>query len=257
MSRGKTHIYGICGSGQVAHRPPSPGHRNKRAWPRLEQNRIHRMHPIQIDSAETPYTDSDLQARERDHMLVERCLQGDELAWEMIVKSYGRRIYNLGFRFTGRTDKAEDLTQETFIRAYQTLQTFRSETGSFRNWLLRVARNLIIDHYRRERRLCGSVGSEDVEDLKLEDERTPSPQRIAEQAEALKFLMKGMMTLAPDLEKAVRLRVMEGLTYHEIARVVGVSEGTIKSRVSRGRLQLAKILIRRRAHVGVAFGVAI
>lgn len=236
--------------------PHSPGYRNRLACPRLEQNRNYIMRPVQVEAPGTAYTDSDLQARERDQILVGRCLQGDELAWEVIVKSYGRRIYNLGFRFTGRTDRAEDLTQETFIRAYQTLHTFRSETGSFRHWLLRVARNLIIDHYRRERRLCRSVGSEDVEDLKLEDERTPSPLRIAEQAEALKFLLKGMMTLSPDLEKAVRLRVMEGLTYHEIARVMGVSEGTIKSRVSRGRLQLAKILIKRRAPVRVAFGVA-
>jgi RNA polymerase sigma-70 factor (ECF subfamily) len=215
------------------------------------------MHPIPIDSTEIPYADNDLQAPERDSILVEQCLQGDELAWETIVKSYGKRIYNLAFRFTGRKSEAEDLTQETFIRAYQTLQTFRLETGSFGNWLLRVARNLIIDHYRRERRLCGNTASEDVEDLKLEDERTPSPQRMAEQEEAARFLRGGMMTLSPNLKEAVLLRDMEGLAYHEIARLMGVSEGTIKSRVSRGRLQLAKILGRRRSGFGPAFGVAI
>lgn len=187
-------------------------------------------------------------------MLVERCLREDERAWEMIIRLYGRQIFNLCFRFTGRKDAAEDLTQDIFIRAYQTLRTFRVETGSFRNWLFRVGRNLIVDHYRRERRLYGCTENESVEDLKLEDERTPSPLRIAEQAEAARFLMDGLMALSPELREAVLLRDMEGLTYHEVARIVGASEGTIKSRVSRGRLQLARILVRRRTHIGLAVG---
>jgi RNA polymerase sigma-70 factor (ECF subfamily) len=189
-------------------------------------------------------------------MLVERCLQGDEGAWETIVKLYGRRIFNLAFRFTGRTDEAEDLAQETFIRAYRSLASFRSETGSLRNWLVRVGRNLVIDHYRREKRFHASLVSDGLEDLRVADDRTPSPQRIAEQAEAARFLMKGMMTLGAEIREAVILRDMEGMTYREIARVVGVSEGTVKSRVSRGRLQLARVLIKRAARVGRAIPVA-
>jgi RNA polymerase sigma-70 factor (ECF subfamily) len=76
-----------------------------------------------------------------DCKLVERCLQGDDAAWETVVKSYGKRIYNLSYRYSNRKDEAEDLTQEIFIRVYQNLKSYRSEAGSFQNWILRVGRN--------------------------------------------------------------------------------------------------------------------
>ena len=103
-----------------------------------------------------------------DHKLVERCLQGDDAAWESVVNSYGRRIYNLSYRYTSRRDEAEDLTQEILIRVYQNLKSYRSEAGSFQNWILRVARNLIIDHYRQVRRYPQTGGSEELETMNFQ-----------------------------------------------------------------------------------------
>ncbi len=100
--------------------------------------------------------------------LVERCLQGDDAAWERIVNSYGRRVYNLSYRYTSRKDEAEDLTQDIFIRVYQNLKSFRSDAGSFQSWILKIGRNLIIDHYRQTRRFQQSGGTEELETLNLE-----------------------------------------------------------------------------------------
>jgi RNA polymerase sigma-70 factor (ECF subfamily) len=179
--------------------------------------------------------------------LVERCMAGDDVAWETIVKTYSRRIYNLGYRYTNRIDEAEDLTQEIFIRVYQNLKAYRAEAGSFQNWLLKVARNLIIDHYRQTRRFRQSGGSEELETLDLADERLPNPLRAVEQSEASRFLRDGLQSLQPELKEAVILRDIEGMAYQEIADLLSIPEGTVKSRINRGRIELARLLGKRRA----------
>ena len=186
-----------------------------------------------------------------DQKLVERCLQGDDAAWELVVTSYGKRIYNLSYRYTNHRDEAEDLTQNILIRVYQNLRSYRSEAGSFQNWLLRVARNLIIDHYRQARRFPRAGGSEELEAMNIQDERTPNPQRAAEQSEASRFLQNGLQALSPELKEAIILRDLEGISYQDIAELLGVPEGTVKSRINRGRLELAKLLMKRRAFLGM------
>lgn len=186
-----------------------------------------------------------------DQKLVERCLQGDDAAWEMVVSTYGKRIFNLSFRYTNRREEAEDLTQEVFIRIYQNLKSYRSEAGSFQNWLLRVARNLIIDHYRQARRFPQAGGSEELETMNIKDEKVPNPHRVAEQVEASQFLQDGLQSLSPELKEAIVLRDLEGMAYQDIAEVLAVPEGTVKSRINRGRLELAKLLIKRRALLGM------
>jgi RNA polymerase sigma-70 factor (ECF subfamily) len=181
---------------------------------------------------------------------VELCLRGDEDAWEAIIKLYGKRIFNHALRLIASRDEAEDITQEIFIRAFINLRGFRSETGSFRNWLFRVGRNLIIDNYRKKKRLRATMAPDELESLRLEDFRTPNPQHLIELEEAAIFLRKGLMTLSPEIKKALELRDVEGLSYFEIAQVAGVSQGTVKSRISRGRVQLGKFIIKERAHVG-------
>jgi RNA polymerase sigma-70 factor, ECF subfamily len=187
-----------------------------------------------------------------DHKLVERCLQGDDAAWETVVNSFGRRIYNLSYRYMNRRDVAEDLTQEILIRVYQNLKSYRSEAGSFQNWILRLARNLIIDHYRQTRRHPQAGGSEELEALNIKDDSTPNPQRAAEQAEASRFLQKGVEALSPELKEAIILRDIEGMAYQEISELLGVPEGTVKSRINRGRIELAKLLMKRRAQPGIS-----
>jgi RNA polymerase sigma-70 factor, ECF subfamily len=182
-----------------------------------------------------------------DQKLVERCLQGDDSAWETVVSSYGRRIYNLSYRYMNRQDIAEDLTQEILIRVYQNLKSYRPEAGNFQNWILRIARNLIIDHYRQIRRFPQAGGSEELEALNIGDDRAPDPQRAAEQVEASRFLQDGIKALSPELKEAIILRDIEGLTYQEITDLLGVPEGTVKSRINRGRIELAKLLVKRRS----------
>ncbi len=181
--------------------------------------------------------------------LVERCLQGDDAAWEAVVVSHGKRIFNLSYRYTNRREEAEDLTQEILVRVYQNLKSYRQEAGSFQSWLLRVARNLIIDRYRQSRRYAQTGGSEELETLNLADNKILNPHRAAEQMEASQFLQAGLQTLSPELKESIILRDIEGMTYHEIAELLKIPEGTVKSRINRGRIELAKVLKKRRSRI--------
>ena len=185
-----------------------------------------------------------------DEKLVERCLQGDDAAWEQIVRSYAKRIYNLSYRYTNRRDEAEDLSQDILIRVYQNLSSFRPNAGSFQSWILKVGRNLIIDHYRQTRRFQQVAGTEEIENMSLTETAIQSPQRAIERDEAAQFLRDGLQALAPELKEAIILRDIEGMAYLEIAELLGIPEGTVKSRINRGRLELAKLLSRRRAQLG-------
>jgi RNA polymerase sigma-70 factor, ECF subfamily len=186
-----------------------------------------------------------------DEKLVERCLQGDDAAWEAILNTYGRRVYNLSYRYTGRRAEAEDLTQEIFIKVYQNLKSYRLDAGTFQNWVLKLGRNLIIDHYRQTRRFQQAAGTEEMETMNLTDDRVPNPHRAAEQVEASRFLRDGLQALSPELKEAIILRDLEGMAYQEIAELLSIPEGTVKSRINRGRLELAKLLIRRRGQMAM------
>jgi RNA polymerase sigma-70 factor (ECF subfamily) len=183
--------------------------------------------------------------------MVERCLQGDDAAWETVVNQYAKRIYNLTYRYTFRRDEAEDLTQEIFIRVYQNLKSFRPESGSFQSWIMKVGRNLVIDHYRRTRRYQQAAGTEELEAMNLRDDKAPNPQRAAEQSEASRFVGAGLQALSPELKEAIILRDLEGMAYLEIAELLGIPEGTVKSRINRARVELAKLLTKRRAQAGL------
>jgi len=186
-----------------------------------------------------------------DEKVVERCLQGDDAAWEMVVNQYAKRIYNLSYRYTCRRDDAEDLTQEIFIRVYQNLKSFRTESGSFQSWIMRVGRNLIIDHFRRTRRFQQVAGTEEMETMNLKDDTLPSPHRSVEQSEASRFLSDGLQALPPELKEAIILRDLEGMAYMEIAELLAIPEGTVKSRINRARLELARLLSKRRLQLGM------
>ncbi len=137
------------------------------------------------------------------------------------------------------------------MKIYQNLKSFRSDAGSFQNWVLKVGRNLIIDHYRQTRRFQQSAGTEEMEAMNLKDDKVPNPHRAAEQVEATRFLQDGLQTLSPELKEAIILRDLEGLAYQEISEMLGIPEGTVKSRINRGRLELAKLLTKRRAQIGM------
>jgi RNA polymerase sigma-70 factor (ECF subfamily) len=182
---------------------------------------------------------------EHDAELVKRCLAADAAAWEALLQAHTRRIYNLCYRFTGRPAESEELTQEVFIKVFQTLRTFDATQGSFGTWLSRVARNHLVDHYRRTKkdRMTSSL---DDELATFEEKPSPTVEPVAqvESRERRELLQRGLERLSPDLREAVVLRDLQDLDYDEIAQVLGVPVGTVKSRINRGRLELARVLKR-------------
>lgn len=179
-----------------------------------------------------------------DAQLVRRCLAGDEAAWEEIVRQYSRRIYSLAYRFVGHHEAAEDLTQEVFLRLYRTLDQYDPKAGNLSNWLMRVARNLIIDDWRKR----GRTPTEASDDLTSHEYhlrgRVESPQRLVERRELSEQIQAAIDKLSPDLRTCIILRDLEELSYQEIVDLLKIPEGTVKSRINRGRIELAKILRR-------------
>ena len=179
-----------------------------------------------------------------DAELVQRCRTGDQQAWAEIVRQFSRRIYNLAYRFTSSHAAAEDLTQEVFIRVYRSLDQYDAELGDLSNWLMRLARNLIIDDYRKRQRTPTDSG-DDLTDHEYRLRATSdSPQRVLERQERRLQVLAAINKLSPDLRECVILRDIEELTYQEIVDLLKIPEGTVKSRINRGRIELAKVLRR-------------
>jgi RNA polymerase sigma-70 factor, ECF subfamily len=177
--------------------------------------------------------------------LVEQCLAGEQSAWEELIQTYSRRVYAICYRFTNSDNESQDLTQEVFLRVFKTLGSFRSGEGCFAVWLTRLTRNLLVDHYRRTKRDRLTDGIEDK--LGVLEERTAQGSRtdgLLAGREAGELLQSALQKLSPELREAVILRDLQELEYREIATVLNVPEGTVKSRLNRGRAELAKVLRR-------------
>ncbi|MBV9294111.1 MAG: sigma-70 family RNA polymerase sigma factor [Acidobacteriaceae bacterium] len=182
--------------------------------------------------------------------LVERCLSGEQGAWEELVKAHTRRVHSICYRFTGRENEAQDLTQEVFLRVFRTLGSFRSGEGSFLVWLTRLTRNLLVDHYRRTKHERVTDAIEDK--LAVLEEKTSQHSRtegLLAGREAGELIQAALQKLSPELREAVILRDIQELEYREIARVLEVPEGTVKSRLNRGRAELARVLRRNKVTV--------
>jgi RNA polymerase sigma-70 factor (ECF subfamily) len=175
---------------------------------------------------------------------VKGCLAGHHGAWEAIVRQYHQRIYNLAYRYTGKFDEAEDLTQEIFLKVYRTLNTYRPESGSLITWMARVGRNHIIDNYRKFKTEKAKTDSLEVEYEKAAENpgRFTSPDRALEQRELSDRVHQTLLRLSTELREAVILRDLEEFSYEEISEMLKVPVGTVKSRINRGRLELARRL---------------
>ncbi len=187
-------------------------------------------------------------ALDLDAHLVERCLSGQDAAWEELVKTHTRRVYAVCYRFTGGDAEAQDLAQEVFLRVFKNLKSFRAGEGSFVVWLMRLTRNLLIDHYRRTKhdRVTDSIEDQ----MPMLEEKTAMMSRtegMLAGREASELLQNALAKLSPELRETVILRDIEELEYREIAQVLNVPEGTVKSRLNRGRAELARVLKRHKA----------
>lgn len=180
-----------------------------------------------------------------DQDLLARCLASDQRAWQELVRRHTRRVYNVAYRFTGRAEEAEDLTQEVFVKVYRNLNLgrYRKEQGAFTTWIAAVARNHAIDHYRRCRQERRVDGPQLLDTLPAPG---GGPFRAVEKSETARFVHSGLRALPGDLRVILVLCDLEGLSYEEAARELAIPLGTVKSRLNRGRLELARRLIARR-----------
>jgi RNA polymerase sigma-70 factor (ECF subfamily) len=177
--------------------------------------------------------------------LIERCLKGDQSAWHAVVALYRRKVFNIAYKFVGRHDEAEDLTQDVFLKLFKSLKTF-DRRANFSTWLISVSRNLCIDHYRSMRREH-EVVTHDVDASSLAQASTiESPLAMLERRDRVGLLRAALDRLAPSLRTAVMLRDIQELSYQEIAEHLAVPEGTVKSRINRGRTELARQIARLR-----------
>jgi len=169
--------------------------------------------------------------------IIERCLNQEESAWEEIIARYKRKVFGIAYKFTGRFEEAEDLTQEVFLKVYKALHSYKKEQD-FSWWLVSISRNACIDYYRsvkREKKILSS----NVEEIKNFKFQGPSPQAKMEAAERSKMLRDSLGQLPSDLRSILILRDLKGLSYKEIADQLNLAEGTVKSRIHRGRAELA------------------
>lgn len=176
-------------------------------------------------------------------VLVERCLAGDQAAWDQIVRIHRRKVFNLAYKFVGRHDEAEDLTQDIFLRIFKALHTF-DRRANFQTWLISISRNLCIDHYRSLRKERETM-ARDVDASELtpsSSERTPEGR--LEQLDVKQLVRQALTALPSTLREAVVLRDLQDFSYLEIAERLKLPEGTVKSRINRGRLELARQITR-------------
>ena len=179
--------------------------------------------------------------------LVERAKRGDPDAFGQLVTDNEKRIYNLALRMTGSPEDAAELAQEAFLNAWRGLHRFQGES-SFATWLYRLATNLCLDHLRTQKRRTQSMGPA----LSLDDEENGpvqvadqqlQPQEAVERSERRRALERGLASLPDHHRQVLIMRELSGLSYQEIAQVLDLDLGTVKSRIARARLSLRKILL--------------
>jgi RNA polymerase sigma-70 factor, ECF subfamily len=184
--------------------------------------------------------------------LVRRCKAGDAVAWEELVRSHSKRIYNICYRFTGSKDEADDVTQDVFIRMYRTLESYDPDKAAFMTWVATLTRNMLVDHFRKAKydRVTDSIEAATTDDEEgptlsdqLADTTAPPDARLASR-ETREQVHQALQKLSPDLREAVILRDLQDMDYKDIAAALKVPEGTVKSRINRGRTELARLLQR-------------
>ena len=177
--------------------------------------------------------------------LIQRCLKGDQAAWESIVRQYRRKVFNIAYKFVGRHEAAEDLTQEIFLRVFKSLDTF-DRRANFQTWLISVSRNLCIDHYRSVRKEREVINRDVDANALTPVANTPGPMAGLEQRDRVVLLRQALARLPETLRTAVLMRDIREMSYQEIADALHLPEGTVKSRINRGRTELARHILQLR-----------
>lgn len=177
--------------------------------------------------------------------LVERCRLGEEAAWRELVSRHGRRVFAIAYRFVGRSAEAEELAQEIFVRVFRRIGDYREGQGTFSAWLGTLARHQAVDHYRRRRQERLREVGEGEQGLAGFPSPEGGPLRAFESDEAARLVHAGLRALPGELREPLVLCDLRGLAYDEAARLLEIPLGTVKSRVNRARLELARRLLAR------------
>lgn len=181
---------------------------------------------------------------------VRRCMAGEASAWKELVGSYYRLVYYLCFKFTSSSSDAEDLTQDIFLKLFCSLSRFDSEKGSFKTWIKQVTRNHLVDNFRASQVIRASESLEEVlggesegsfKAYNLIDGR-PSPEQSFASLEARAQVYAALRQLSSYNRDVVILCDLEERSYSEAAQILGIPVGTVKSRLNRGRVELARVL---------------
>jgi RNA polymerase sigma-70 factor, ECF subfamily len=179
--------------------------------------------------------------------LIQRCLRGDQVAWELIVRQHWRKVFNVAYKFVGKHDAAEDLAQDIFLKVFKSLNTF-DRRANFQTWLISVSRNLCIDHYRSVRKERETIDRDVDANALSPSSHDPGPIAALEQRDRVVLLRRALAELPRALRVAVLMRDIQEMSYQEIAGTLGLPEGTVKSRINRGRTELARHVRRLRGN---------
>lgn len=184
--------------------------------------------------------------REQEAAIVRKVLGGDANAFETLVLEYEKNVYNIALRMTGNSEDAADMTQEAFIKAYNSLQSFRGDS-KFSVWLYRIVSNVCLDFLRSKNRrptVSLSVEDDDGEDAQLDVvDESQSPELLLDRKLTRDSVRRGLDSLPPDYRQILLLREIQGLSYDEIAQALSLEVGTVKSRIFRARKRLCTFLI--------------
>ena len=185
--------------------------------------------------------------REQEATIIKQVLEGDVNAFEGLVKEYEKNVYNLALRMTGDPEDAADMAQDAFIKAYSSLSSFRGDS-TFSVWLFRIVSNLCLDFLRSRKRrptVSLSVENDEGEDMEFEiADESQSPETLLEQKLTREAVRCGLDSLPPEQRQILLLREIQGLSYEEIAQVLELETGTVKSRIFRARKRLSVFLLR-------------
>ncbi len=185
--------------------------------------------------------------REQEAAVIQAVLDGDVNAYEALVKEYEKNVYNLALRMTGNSEDAYDMSQEAFIKAYNSLSAFRGDS-KFSVWLYRIVSNVCLDFLRSKNRkptVSLSVENDDGEEVELDiADESSSPELVLERGLTRDAVRRGLAALPDDHREILLLREIQGLSYDEIAEVLGLEAGTVKSRIFRARKKLCSFLIK-------------
>jgi RNA polymerase sigma-70 factor (ECF subfamily) len=171
--------------------------------------------------------------------IVRECLRHTPGAWDMLVNAYAKRVFNMAYQFAGSYQEAEDLTQDIFLKLYGALRKYDFDRD-FTAWLLTLAKNHLIDSYRKTK--WEKASRDDFDESGLAAGASDNPETGLDQEVSRKLVWEGLNILSPEVRLAVILRDIQGKAYEEIAEMMSIPVGTLKSRINRGRLELARIV---------------